>query len=93
MMKISRNYQVFFYIVVLIFGIFFFFYFYKQAAVTENDFIDVQVGNRSPSFSGNSQNVQIDLNLFKSEKFKSLNLDVAPVHSFQAGKRNPFLPY
>jgi hypothetical protein len=93
MIRISRNKQIIFYLTLLIFGVFFFFYFYKQASVIEGDFLEVKIGGDQPVAPVGREGGNIDFTLFSSDKFRSLQADVAPIQSFQSGKRNPFMPY
>jgi hypothetical protein len=70
--------------------VFFFFYFYRQASVTEGDFLDVKVDNEQSTEASSQEDVNIDIKIFTSEKFRNLRSEVAPIKDFKTGKRNPF---
>lgn len=93
MIKISRNNQIIFYIIILVFVISFFFYFYRQASIIEGDFWEVRPNSIQSTASLSRENADIDVELFISEKFRNLRSEVAPVQSFERGKRNPFEAY
>lgn len=91
MILISRNKQIVFYILIIIFGTIFFVYFYQQAIVSDSSGTTVNVGSQAVKRSPNL-NIKIDVNLFQSDKFKSLRSDSMPAATFDSGKRNPFEP-
>jgi hypothetical protein len=93
MIKISRNNQIIFYVIILVFVISFFFYFYRQASITEGDFLEVKPNSTNPTAFSNRGSADIDVKLFTSEKFRNLRSEVAPIQSFETGKRNPFEAY
>jgi len=93
MIKFSRNSQIIFYIIVLIFVILFFFYFYQQASVVEGNFLEVKVETKQPSVLSKQQNINLNIKLFTSEKFRNLKREATTTQSFQTGKRNPFESY
>ena len=89
-MILSRGKQLLLYTCLAVFGILFFIYFFQQASVM--DFIDQDV--TSPSAQRrNYQNVELDPEIFQSDKFRNLRFDKLPTVNFNAGKRNPFEPY
>lgn len=93
MIKISRNNQIIFYVIALVFVVSFFFYFYRQASMTESAFLEVKPNNVKPASISGREDSNIDVKLFTSEKFRNLRADVAPIKSFETGKRNPFEAY
>jgi hypothetical protein len=92
MARISRIYQIIIFSGVIILASIFFFYFYRQASITPISLGEPNLSARQPNKALNKAVINMDLDLFSTEKFLNLRSEVAPVQSYQSGKRNPFVP-
>jgi hypothetical protein len=93
MIKITKNYQIMIYAVLSIFSVLFFFYFYRQASITTVNIIDSEnIASGQVKKTVFSENTDLNLDFFNSDKFRNLRSNVAPTVNFQSEKRNPFLP-
>jgi hypothetical protein len=89
--KVSRNLQIVIYSAVLCLVVIFFLYFYHQAQLTQADFGQLVIApDQIKSSSVGGSTVNMNLNLLGTDKFLNLRSEIAPVQSFQSGKRNPF---
>lgn len=91
LVKISRNYQIIIYVVILILVVIFLFYLFRQAAIMPSEINQTTLTPKQINTIDQS-GVNINLGLFDSKKFINLRSEVAPITSFQTGKRNPFQP-
>jgi hypothetical protein len=90
--RISRVYQIIIFAGIIVLAVIFFFYFYRQASVAPAYVNHLNVPARQPNSAVNSAVVNMNLDLFNTEKFLNLRSEVAPAQSYQSGKRNPFEP-
>lgn len=76
------------YIIILVFGISFFVYFFRQASLNSLTIENIGILETKRKFS--NEDLSINLDLFKNEKFKRLREVGVPTSKFDTGKRNPF---
>ncbi|MFA5247766.1 MAG: hypothetical protein WC415_00770 [Patescibacteria group bacterium] len=90
---ISKNKKLIIYAILAVFVVLFFIYFFKQDPNTSIVIIEpATVSAQSQVKSSVSDNPKINLDFFKSDKFRNLRFDKMPAVVFPVGKRDPFVP-
>jgi hypothetical protein len=90
---ISKNKKLIIYGILTVFVVVFFIYFFKQASNTDIVIVEpAAVSAQSQAKSSVSGNPKINLDFFKSDKFRNLRFDKMPAVVFPVGKRDPFVP-
>ena len=93
MILISRKKQIVFYILVIIFGAGFIYYFFSVASTSTEQVIQTPlIAPDKTAVNTSVKNVNLNSDLFNSDKFKNLRSDGLTVTPFPAGKRDPFNP-
>jgi hypothetical protein len=90
--KVSRNYQILIFSAIIILAVVFFYYFFRQASVISFDLGGLNVQAPPATNIIDKAELNMNLNLFGTDKFINLRSEVAPSSSFQSGKRDPFVP-
>jgi len=88
MLNLKNGHLLILYIIILVFGIAFFIYFFRQASLNGITIEDIGILETKRKFS--KEDLNINLDLFKNEKFKRLREVGVPTSKFDTGKRNPF---
>lgn len=88
MLNLKSGHLLILYIIILVFGIPFFIYFFRQASLSGLTIESMEIFEVKSKFRNEDLNINLDL--FKNEKFKRLREVGVPTSKFDTGKRNPF---